>query len=441
MQILTRIPYLVSLFLLVYMPLHIFLSQSLSQLTGGLDAWKIGKDALLFLATMFTICLVYRRGSQIRAFNILVLGTVLYGLLHLLLWVANPELFDKSAILGTIYNVRLPFFAILGAGAVLLYKPKFAFSSVLKVLLIVSTVVSALGVLQYFLPPDTLTHFGYSLERGVRAAFFIDDNPEYFRIMSTLREPNALGAYLLLPTAALLTLFIRVKEGSKRQMISGAFGLHVLAVFLTFSRSAWLALAVVLLLVLYWQFSAHIHSLLKKFWPAFALLVLLVGVIGFTLKDSHFFQQYIIHSNPNETVEDLDSNDYHSLLVKQGFEGIQKEPLGHGPGTAGIVSIQNPGGGQLTENYYIQIGYEVGVLGLALFIAFNIWLYLKIRHSRDQVIRTVFLASFWGYVLTNMLLHTWSNEAVAAQWWALAGMAIATSPTADKLPPKTTKLS
>jgi hypothetical protein len=37
----------------------------------------------------------------------------------------------------------------------------------------------------------------------------------------------------------------------------------------------------------------------------------------------------------------------------------------------------------------------------------------------------VLLASFWAYVLTNMLLHSWANEAVAVQWWLLAGMAIA----------------
>lgn len=438
MKILTRFPYAASLFLLVYMPFHIFLSQSLSQLTGGLDVWKIGKDVILFGAIMFTICLVYKQGRQTKAFTLLVLAAILYGLLHVFLWALHPDLFERSAILGIIYNVRLPLLAILGAGSVLLLGSKFVFSSVMKLVVIVSTIVSALGILQYFLPPDVLTHFGYSLERGVRAAFFIDDNPEYFRIMSTLREPNALGAYLILPTAALLALFIRIKEGSKRQIISGAFGLHVLAIFLTFSRSAWLALALTLLLVLYWQYSTQLHTIIKRLWPAAVAALILVAGAGFMIKDSHFFQQYVIHSNPNETVNDLDSNDYHSLLVKQGLEGMQKEPLGHGPGTAGIVSIQNPDGGQLTENYYVQIGYEVGIFGLLLFISINIWLYLRIRRS-EELIGIVLLASFWGYIVTNMLLHTWSNEAVAAQWWILAGMALVALPAARKLPPKTSK--
>jgi len=37
------------------------------------------------------------------------------------------------------------------------------------------------------------------------------------------------------------------------------------------------------------------------------------------------------------------------------------------------------------------------------------------------------LASFWGLIATNMLLHTWSNEAVAVVWWMLAGYQIGLS--------------
>jgi len=36
--------------LLIYMPLHIFLAQSLSQITGGLDVWKIAKDVIIIAA-------------------------------------------------------------------------------------------------------------------------------------------------------------------------------------------------------------------------------------------------------------------------------------------------------------------------------------------------------------------------------------------------------
>jgi hypothetical protein len=405
------------------MPFHVFISQSVSLATGGLDLWKIGKDVVLALAVVFTICLVWLQKKGTPAFTILVACAAVYGALHLVVWLANPDSYERSAMLGIVYNMRLPLAAVLGYGAVLLL-PKFVFSSVMRWIVVVSTVVASLGVLQYFLPSDLLTHLGYSMDRGVRAAFFIDDHPDLPRIMSTLREPNALGAYLLLPIAALAAFILRIADRNKRFMATGALGLHLLAVFLTFSRSAWLAVGLVLLLVGWWNFRTSIMQVLRRFWPVVACLVLLAGFSFFALRNTPFFQQYIIHSNPEEQVADLDSNDLHVLLVKEGLEGMADQPLGHGPGTAGLASIQNPQGGQLTENYYVQIGYELGILGLLLFLALNAWLYWRIW-KYGGLAAVVLCASFWGYVVTNMLLHTWSNEAVAIQWWILAGMALA----------------
>lgn len=414
------------------MPLHIFLTQSLSLATGGLEIWKIAKDALLLLLVVFTVCSVFWQGRATKRFKLLLGLSVVYGGLHLLLWATHPELYNRSAALGTLYNVRLPLFAVLGYGSTLLL-PKFVFSSVIKVVLTISTVVAGLGVLQYFLPHDILTHLGYSLERGARPFFLIDTNADLIRVMSTLREPNAFGAYLILPITALSIYLLRIKDSNKRMLLGGALGLHALALFLTFSRSAWLGAAVALGLVIWWQFGRSKPQLARRFLMIGAALALIIAVGGWSMRNTSFFQQYVIHSNPTEEVADLDSNDYHSLLLKQGLEGIRAEPFGHGPGTAGLVSIQNPGGGQLTENYYVQIAYEVGIIGALLFVAFNVWLYVRLhRHGPSDNVSVILCASFWGYVVTNMLLHTWSNEAVAAQWWLLAGMAIATASMSHK---------
>ena len=422
MQILRRIPYWATIALLVYMPFHIFLAQSLSLFTGVLEVWKIGKDVILALAVLFIICLVWHQKEGNRLFNWLVGLSAVYFGLHLLLWGLNPGIYRDSAILGTIYNMRLPGFLVLGYGAVLLNPTKFVFSSILKVLLFVSTVVAALGVLQYLLPKDLLTHLGYGLDRGARPAFFIDDNPDFPRIMSTLREPNALGAYLILPFTALLLLIMKAKEQKRRFLLVGVAVLHAAAIFLTFSRSAWLGAALAVALALWWQYRAGLAGITKRWWPLMAAVVVMLCVVAFTQRNSSFVNSYITHSTPEE-VEDLDSNDYHWLLVRQGAEGIIDRPEGHGPGTAGLVSIQNPAGSFLTENYYVQIGYEVGVLGLAVFLAITILVYRQLMRRGDYVAAAL-LASFWAYVLTNMFLHTWGNEAVAAQWWLLAGLAL-----------------
>ncbi len=428
MQLLRRIPLIASQILLVYMPFHIFLSQWISMYTGGLDLWKIGKDVLLIGVVVFTICLVLVQGKANKIFRTLLGFAAAYGVMHLVLWAFNPDIYGRSAMIGTVYNMRLPLFLILGYGSVLLM-PKFVFSSLIKLALALSTVVAVLGIIQYFLPPDLLTHFGYSVERGARPSFIIDTNDGLIRIMSTLREPNVLGAYLLLPITGIVTLLCSTRqEKNRRILLGGLLGVHMLALALTFSRSAWLATAVSVAVAVLWQFRAVVGVYSKRWWLPLAGsgIVLIAGF--FFLQKMTVFQQYILHSNPTEETNDLDSNDYHLLYVQQGLEGIAERPLGHGPGTAGLASISNPRGGQLTENYYVQIGYEVGAIGLALFVAFNVWLYMRLWRRQD-VFGLVLCASFIGYFVVNMLLHTWSNEAVAAQWWLLAGMALSSGKT------------
>jgi flagellar motor component MotA len=62
------------------------------------------------------------------------------------------------------------------------------------------------------------------------------------------------------------------------------------------------------------------------------------------------------------------------------------------------------------------------VVGLALFLLLNALIYLRLRRHTDSVLAVALLATFWGYVVMNLLFHMWSNEAVAAQWWILAGL-------------------
>lgn len=422
MNILRRIPLWGFVVLLVYMPFHIFLSQSLSLITGGLEVWKVAKDVVLLALVVFTICLILLRRSGGRVFYILLGLAVGYGLLHFLLWALNPSIYRDSAILGIIYNNRLPCFLLLGYGATLLNKDMFAFSSIIKLVIGVTSVVAFLAVLQYLLPKDILTYVGYGIDRGVRPSFFIEDNPALPRVFATLREPNALGAFLIVPIALLTWLATHLQNNKKRIFAIGLAALHAFALLLTFSRSAWLGAAVAVGLVLWWSYKDVCMAFVRRFWPVLGAAVA-VGLIGmYLLRETPFVQHYITHTT-EEQVEDLDSNDLHTLLVKEGIEGFLQQPLGHGPGTAGLASIQNPDGAKLTENYYVQIAYEIGLVGLLLFLVCNGTVYYYLWKQKTWF-SLALLASFWGYVITNMLLHTWSNEAVAAQWWLLAGAAL-----------------
>lgn len=413
--------------LLVYMPLHVFVSQWLSLATGGLEYWKVAKDVVLAVATVFAICLVFWQRKAEQWYMVLLGITGAYVLMHLIVWMATGGLHTESAALGLAYNTRLACFVVLGASAALVYPRVFALRTVLTIIIGVSTLVALFGIAQHFLPKDFLTHFGYAVERGVRPAFFIDDNLAFPRSMSTLRDPNSLGAYLIVPVTALTLLLLRRKSGIRwrHTAIIGLWLVHLAALYLTFSRSAWLGAFVALFLVVWWQFSSQFVRLMRKYWMVAVAAIVIIGGSVYLLRHQPLVDGVLTHSTEAQ-VGEFDSNDYHWLYVQRGIEGVIERPLGHGPGTAGIVSIRNVSGGLLTENYYVQIGYEVGVIGLAVFAGLQIWLYVRLWRRCDCW-AFLLIATFWAYVVTNMFLHTWSNEAVAAQWWLLAGIALAVS--------------
>lgn len=418
MNILKRLPAWGSLALLTYMPFHIFLAQSVSLLTGGLSAWKVGKDVLLIFLTIVSVALVYARAKQTKLFNVLFGLTFAYGLVHLIVWALNPDIFRETALLGTLYNWRVAGFGLLGYGVSLLYPDVVTRRRVIRLVLLVSTIVSLIALVQYFLPKDILTHFGYSLERGVRPAFFIDDKPDLPRVMATMRDPNSLAAYLLLP---ILLLAAHLRRAKQKLLPVGLLVLHGLAMFLTFSRAAvgGLVVAAAAYYVLTWgprlDFAKH-----KKRIALAVVAVLLLGGFGYVFRDQYVVQNIILHSDESTQAEQ-DSNDLHVSLAVDGIKKVLAFPFGHGPGTAGIVSIRNQDGIMLTENYYIQIGYEVGIWGLALFLGLCVLIVLSLNRRNDE--ERVLIAIFVGYSAMAMLMHLWTNEAVAAQWWLAAGLA------------------
>jgi hypothetical protein len=417
MQTIRRIPYYGSLLLLAYMPFHVFLSQSLSLLTGGLDEWKVAKDVLLAVLTVLTVSLVYYERKADRYFNLLFGLTVCYGILMLGVWAAHPHIYRSGAVLGFTYDIRLFCYVIVGYGAAKL--TQIDARVILKLLLTVSTAVAFLGVLQYFLPSNLLAHFGYSIARGARPNFFIDSNPEFPRIMSTLRDPNSLGTYLVLPVGLLTSMILRARSWWRRAVFLGVLFLQGLAIYLTFSRSAWAATALVVSLIVWWQYRHWFMRTIRRYWPIVGLLIILLGVGGYTQRNNP-----VLTHRTNLQTGTRDSNQLHVFFAEKGIKGIEKEPLGHGPGTAGLVSIQNPHGGFLTENYYIQVGYESGIAGMVFFIALQGVLCVRLWPERHTYLGLILLASFWGYVLVNMVLQEWDNEAVAVQWWMVSGLAI-----------------
>lgn len=412
--------------LLAYMPLHIFLSTWLGTSFGVLEAARITKDIVLVAGFGVALSCSWRQpwfGQLLK--DRLTWLIMAYVLLTTGMALIKPTDLDAE-ILGVVYNVRFLMFFLYAGLLAHLFEPKHILRRSVQIVLAVGAAVAAFGILQYVaLPNDSLRHLGYERKNGVLPVFLIDEKPDLERVMSTVRDPNSLGSYLIIiaPLAA-AALFLAKKTGHKLRY-AGLLAAAVVCTWFTFSRSAWLGLA--LALVSFIALSDHgfkerlqRHRTVIVAYIMAVLVFMTAGLVVF--RNSYFVQNVILHSDQSTVLED--PNELRVRFFKESVRDIADHPLGKGPGTAGLTSVRNNIQGTiLNENYYLQIATEVGIAGLLLFggigavVAWRLW---RLHGGRPLV--QALLASFLGLALTNFLVHIWSNEAVAYTWWGLAGL-------------------
>ena len=407
--------------LLAYMPLHIFISTWLGTSFGMLEVARVLKDVVLVAG--FGLALAASWGQ--KWFKDLIKDKLIwliagYALLTLLL-AAVFKTDQDAEILAVVYNLRFLLFFLYGALLVRLFDQKDVAGKAARVVMAVAVPVLLFGIIQYnLLPNDALTHVGYERNNGVLPVFLIDDKPDLERVMSTLRDPNSLGSYIIIIFAIALAYLLKTNNREVKNMAGGIFGLSLLCLYFTFSRSAWIGALLAAGVALAFNYRSRVN-INKKIIAAFAA-VAMVGVLSLvSLHNTYFVQNVIFHADESTVLED--PNQLRTRFWKESLEAAAEQPQGYGPGTAGLASIRNDEKVVLNENYYFQILHEVGVLGLVLFLAILVIVAQRLyKLTSDNPIAAALLASFAGLAVTNFLVHIWSNEAVAYTWWGLAGL-------------------
>lgn len=350
-----------------------------------------------------------------------------YALITVLLALVKPT--DQDAeILAVVYNLRFLVFFIYGLLLARLFGVSWLKKRAIAITMAVACIVLIFGFVQYiWLPDNALTHVGYGRANGVLPAFHIDDKPDLERAMSTLRDPNSYGSYLLIILAVTIAYLSQIKNPDLRRMLAGMLALVLLNLYFTFSRGAWIGAVLTAgsLLVLKYMRGKKLKLNKGLIAAATALLVLAAGGL-FAARDTYFVRNVIFHADESTVLED--PNELRLRFWRESLQAAADKPLGYGPGTAGLASIRNDVQGTvLNENYYLQILHEVGVAGLTLFIGILAMVALRLyKLAADNVLAAALLAAFTGLLATNFLVHAWSNEAVAYTWWGLAGVILLT---------------
>jgi O-antigen ligase len=138
--------------------------------------------------------------------------------------------------------------------------------------------------------------------------------------------------------------------------------------------------------------------------------------------NSQFVQTTLWHRDPSETGT-INSDNQRQSSIGASLKAISQKPLGSGPGSVNIASTYGPN--PITvENYYLQVAQELGIIGLALFVAIAVFVAIKLWRQRENGIAAALLASLLGLSIVSLFLPTWGDETVSMLWWGIAGLVV-----------------
>jgi O-Antigen ligase len=245
------------------------------------------------------------------------------------------------------------------------------------------------------------------------------DGARWLRAYGTLPHPNLLGGWTLVLLASLLTLILLPSKGRIPALILFNAGLVLLV--LTFSRSAWLGLAMfVAVLLIRWK-RLDRKSLLLLASSGLLCLALLVLPLR-----PLFFTRLVDNQVQTEQV----SNFTRFWLVQRTWEIIRQKPfLGVGIGSYSLALSQHVADFYKIEpvhNLPLLVWSELGIFGLLTLIGLVATVVIRSFRARrpltilfSAVLAGLFLVSFFDHYLWTLapgrllfasVLGLWSGQ-------------------------------
>jgi hypothetical protein len=233
---------------------------------------------------------------------------------------------------------------------------------------------------------------------------------------SVFINPLALGFYLLVGVGLALEEIVRPRA---RPAVYVAAGIMGTALLLSYVRSAVLAALVMGLAALRQRSGEMRTNRVRLSLVLVAALTLAIPAAASTG----------LTQRTGELVSGDLATSAHVTGIQAGIDELWARPLGRGLGTQPGIGDRFDVRGRLTnESAYIQVGTELGVLAMGLFI----WLLFGVIHRLGQVSdadRASHFASGLrltaiGLAVGGLFLHVWLDVSVSTAVWGGAGMAI-----------------
>jgi O-antigen ligase len=230
------------------------------------------------------------------------------------------------------------------------------------------------------------------------------------RLISTFAHPNMLAFFIFFVLAITIFIFL---YGYKKNILSYFYILASLLFFivliLTYTRGAWLAFLVFLIIIGLFKF----RKLLLLMAIFFLILYSAIAPVRERIDNIFVFDDY------NSSVV------WRLNLYKDEFEYFKKKPIiGYGSGNASLVIAENRSprlGATEPHNDYLKIALEGGIVGLISYFVLAIVLIKSLfeRYKKEIAIKIKYFIFFIIAVFLSLMVASFSNNVLnntALQW-------------------------
>lgn len=326
--------------------------------------------------------------------------TIFISLLIFIMFISISYATDKKVALSE--SIRFSTYGALFFIIKYELNNKYISNNILKLYIYIVTLVSTIGIFEYILGIG----FIQKSEHGIRT-----------RIFSTLENSNNLGAFMLMGFFPIIMLMLNEKEKRRKIYLGIVSLLTFINIILSFSRNAWLGLAigsVILSLTYSWKIILGMGGL---------------GVIALLIPQI---------SNRLLEFTDKSQNLSRIKLWDIAFMMIKDHPLtGVGNGNYRVMydiyklkykkKIEYyPTDNFHTHNVFLKIQCELGIFGTMAFVGVivsivaNVVKFIKRVDTKFyKVFYTGFLASIIAFIFMNVIDNFFSAPKVIAFFWIL----------------------
>ena len=321
-----------------------------------------------------------------------------------------------SLLHGLLYTVLLLGY-LLSAN---LFTGEKAFVRMARIVVLMSVLVSAVGIAEYFT--------GHAVNDWLDTSLFPDIEG---RIVSLFGNANILSVYLLLGAGISLSMIPLAKSAGTRILALLSYAVIVFATVLTWSRGAWLSLLFGVLVFVF---------LYSRRAPVFLSVGLLFCPILFYFIPQTVVDRFLSSLAPIFGTGAIDSSSSYRISVFQGVLSMIRDHLFGGIGTGDAAfsavypyyAIAGAEEAVHSHSLYLQFFVEMGILGLVFLLLLFFCLFLDVASHKRLTIRdpkrTLHIGAFvslFSLLVCGLSDYVFYSPRIYLLFFLVAGMATA----------------